>query len=194
MNRGAWWLLLICIACISTLGCSKPKPAPSAQEIDQFIRASYNGDIATVDRLLATRSNRELLTGTGGDNRSTALHAASFTGHLDVVQRLIDKGADLSARNDAQSTPLHVAAAGGQKAVVDLLISSGAQVDARDNVGTTPLGYAAIRGHPDVAEALLAKGADPNARLTDGTTTLTLATKSGQSAVADVIRRHGGTQ
>jgi len=60
-----------------------------------------------------------------------------------VVELLIAKGADISAKNKNGCTPLHAAALGDQKEVVELLIAKGANINAKDNDGHTPLHTAA---------------------------------------------------
>jgi len=44
------------------------------------------------------------------NTNKTALHMAALNDHVDVVQLLIDSGADVTAADDAGNTPLHFAA------------------------------------------------------------------------------------
>ncbi|KAF2798224.1 ankyrin, partial [Melanomma pulvis-pyrius CBS 109.77] len=56
-----------------------------------------------------------------GGNYSSALHAASFHGHEQVVKLLLDKGADVDAQNEYYRSALHTASAQGYEQVVKLL-------------------------------------------------------------------------
>lgn len=55
---------------------------------------------------------------------------------------LIDKGADVSAKDNSGMTPLHYTAEDGDIYVAELLVASGADVNTKDNDGKTPLASA----------------------------------------------------
>src|ERR1700733_9463781 len=77
------------------------------------------------------------------------LHWAAFCGHERVVQRLLEKGADVESEDIYEgTTPLWWAAMKGHEAVVKLLLEKGADVESKDIYeGTTPLLRAAMKGH-----------------------------------------------
>jgi len=64
----------------------------------EFYLACRNGDLHTVNRYLKTMTTREI-NQVEESNNSTALHAASFFGHADVVKRLLEVGANVHTRN-----------------------------------------------------------------------------------------------
>jgi ankyrin repeat protein len=101
---------------------------------------------------------------------ATALHYASRSGHEGIVRALIDRRADVNARDVNECTPLHWAAKGGHVAVIRLLVESKAQVDAQDSRGCTALYFAAERGHRDAVQLLEESGADPLAKNEEGKT------------------------
>ena len=105
----------------------------------------------------------------------TSLHAASSAGHLELVQSLLEVGADVNKQNEDHSTPLFYASEGGQFGVAAFLIKYGADVNSLDWTGWTPLLAASRRGHSAVARLLLDHGADVNAKTQDNWTALHLA-------------------
>ncbi|MDU8908853.1 ankyrin repeat domain-containing protein, partial [Wolbachia endosymbiont of Drosophila bocqueti] len=86
-----------------------------------------------------------------------------------VVNTLIDKKAEINAKDRQGRTPLHWAASKGGIEVVNALIEKGADVNAVNKYGDAPLRFAARDGHIDIVKALIQGGANVNARNSDGT-------------------------
>ena len=83
------------------------------------------------------------------------LHAAlAGKGARDVIEMLIDRGADVNARAELDLTPLHLAAARGNMPITRRLIELKVDPAARMTDGKRPADYAAERGHPEVAALL----------------------------------------
>ena len=116
-------------------------------------------------------------------NRSgeTALMLAALKGQLDLVKRLVERGA---AINQSGWNPLHYAASGPDPDVVSWLLERGAELDARSPNGTTALMMAAGYGHERSAELLLAKQANVEARNERGLTAADFARRAGREALA----------
>lgn len=93
------------------------------------------------------------------DSRLLAAVSPLWYEDLDGVTDLLDRGANVNARNTVDETPLHWAARNGHANLARLLLDRGAQVDALTNAGRTPLHLAALKGYTDVARVLLDKGA-----------------------------------
>mmetsp|Transcript_30139 Transcript_30139/g.96965 ORF Transcript_30139/g.96965 Transcript_30139/m.96965 type:complete len:204 (+) Transcript_30139:1056-1667(+) len=66
------------------------------------------------------------------------LHYAALNGHLEIVKILIEKGVNVSARDDWDRTPLHWAAYNGHVEVAKELIANGANVMAKTKGDCTP--------------------------------------------------------
>ena len=92
----------------------------------------------------------------------TPLHNAAVGGHLEVVQLLVDAGAEVDAADDRGRTPLIRAAEYANAAVVELLVNYGAQLDWVDMFGWTALYQSTLCGQRDMVEHLLRLGADVN--------------------------------
>ena len=67
----------------------------------------------------------------------TPLHYASAYGRLDIVQLLVDHGADVNATQQHLWTTLHLASSYGYLGIARLLLDRGANVDARNEDGLT---------------------------------------------------------
>jgi ankyrin repeat protein len=88
--------------------------------------------------------------------RISRLHQAARKGDVKEAKKLIDAGADLTARDEhLQSTPLAWAAKFGRLEMVRLLLERGAPKRLDDDPSwATPLAWALRRGHHDVANLL----------------------------------------
>uniref|UniRef100_A0A8C5U0U6 Poly [ADP-ribose] polymerase n=1 Tax=Malurus cyaneus samueli TaxID=2593467 RepID=A0A8C5U0U6_9PASS len=107
----------------------------------------------------------------------------------DVVEHLLQTGANVHARDDGGLIPLHNACSFGHAEVVSLLLCQGADPNARDNWNYTPLHEAAIKGKIDVCIVLLQHGADPNIRNTDGKSALDLADPSAKAVLTGEYKK-----
>ena len=62
------------------------------------------------------------------------LHWTAFCGYERIVQRLLEKGADIAERDRYGQTALSRAAIKGHEAVVELLLEKGADVESKDRL------------------------------------------------------------
>jgi ankyrin repeat protein len=83
------------------------------------------------------------------------LHHASDSGHLEVAQLLLDRGADPNSLNSNNESPLHLASLRGHQDVAQLLIERGAEANSPDNHNRDPLQLATQGGDSDVTNVVL---------------------------------------
>ena len=121
----------------------------------------------------------------------TALFLAVEGGHREVVQILIDAGADIEARTSTGLTPLHYACGLGELAVVKVLLEAGADVCATDSEGATSLMRSAANGHTETARYLASlKEVDAN-HTADVDNAVNVASRNNHPDVVCVLREHG---
>ncbi|KAF3056049.1 putative ankyrin repeat protein [Trichoderma lentiforme] len=124
----------------------------------------------------------------------TDLIIASYYGHRAVVKLLVEKGADIEAKdNKYDQTPLLWAAEGGYEAIVKLLVEKGADIEAKDKEhGRTPLLWAVKRDYEAIVKLLVEKGADIEAKDKDyDQTPLLWAVEEGYEAIVKLLVEKG---
>ena len=105
-----------------------------------------------------------------------ALRKAAQDGDMQAVKDLLDKGANVNAKDDTGKTVLHwVAPARDNPEMVKVLVAKGADVNAKDNEGETALMIAASQSNPGILAELIEAGAEVNAQNNAGRTALMAA-------------------
>ena len=84
---------------------------------------------------------------------SLLLHRAAAVGNRDIIQLLLDNGAEVNTMSKYGITALHIAAQHGRKEVVRILLDHGAKV-ITDFEGLTPCQWAQKGGHPSLAKRI----------------------------------------
>ena len=145
---------------------------------------------------------------------STPLHMASCSASIDIVQLLLEHGADVTVKNETYSTPLHLASSwvsataalrllhrraymNGQDdstfqslvktETVRLLIKHGADVTAHDEAQLTPLHLASSCASAETVHLLIEHGANVTARDGRHRTPLHLASSSVSSTTMSLL-------
>ncbi|THY57785.1 ankyrin [Aureobasidium pullulans] len=120
------------------------------------------------------------------------IHVAAFAGHLEIVQRLIERGMDVNHRGDKDYSPLLAACVGRHRNIVEYLLSlEGVEVNRRSRFGKAPLIAASRAGDENICRLLLDKGAVINLQANDNDTALTAASECGKLSVVQTLLKHG---
>jgi ankyrin repeat protein len=83
------------------------------------------------------------------------LNAVHDRDDFEVLQHIIDEGANVNAKNPDGQTALHVAIHNGDTSMVQFLLEKGADPEATAPNGNKPLYDAAESGHFEIVELLL---------------------------------------
>jgi ankyrin repeat protein len=119
--------------------------------------------------------------------------AAIERADLVSLERMLDAGVDVNARDEHGQTALMNAARAGRTLVVRLLVDRGAGLNSAAKYGLTALMLAVVAGHVDVVRILVEAGADLQARGTGapgfaGQTALDLAQAIGSQPMIEALR------
>ena len=142
-----------------------------------------------------------------GEEGGPPLHHAAWSGHAEVVQYLVDQGADIEAQDCDGATALHWAAWKGYVDIMRILLDKGHDTRIQDAAGGSALHFAAYFGQDVAATLLLDRGADVNAkavfrytrskhkdllqRCTAGRTPLHEAAWNGRNSVIRLLAERG---
>ncbi|KAF4541586.1 Ankyrin domain protein [Lasiodiplodia theobromae] len=113
-------------------------------------RAALRRQINEVKKLLEEKQELEK---TDPNERATALHWAVEGGDAEIVECLLDKGANVNAQNPFVGSPLSWAVQKGSTNVVDLLLKRNADVKVKNTMGSTALHLAAQKGYMQLTAA-----------------------------------------
>lgn len=130
----------------------------------------------SIKLLVSTAMEIKKLLDTGNINGNTPLHLASYHQNPEVVQYLIDKGADVTAKNKKGNTPFIEAILGNNKEVVAMFLELGVDPKIVNSEGKNVLHFLSSSCHnPELTKFFLEKGVDVNAEDNDGYTPLNTA-------------------
>ena len=133
-------------------------------------------------------------------------------GNLEVVQWLVEHGADVNAKDNDGCTVLHSAVENGNLDVINYLVKHGADINAKDYYGRSILHYTAsrvkmnnlllytslgfglakpLKQHEELIQWLVDRGQDINAKDNYGMTILHYACEYGITKLADWLIEQG---
>ncbi|KAJ7976888.1 ankyrin repeat domain-containing protein 1 [Quillaja saponaria] len=154
------------IALFEEAGMMENEESSTPPHLRDLAAAAQLGDVDALRRAI------DNLTGSLDEpveDGDTVLHLTCLYGHFPCVQLLLERGANLEAKDEDGALPLHDACAGGFTEIVQLILNraNGAEhikrmLESVDAEGDTPLHHAARGEHVDVIRLLLAYGASPS--------------------------------
>jgi hypothetical protein len=163
----------------------------SGKELEDAIHeAVRGGDVKKMRELLETYG--DVVTDRGfGERGDRALHVAAMNGYRDLVELLIQNGAEVNALDGRRHASLHMAAQEGHVDVAKLLIQNGAYLDIEDFNKSGSLHYAAFHGQIDVAKLLIHHGASVNVLDNDNVMALHCAASGGHVDIVKLLIQNG---
>jgi len=116
----------------------------------------------------------------------TALMIAAWNGNAEIVQMLVDAGAQLNVQNNYGRTALFLAAHNGKVEIVKLLIAAGAEIAEKEDAQTA-LMIVAYNGNAEIIKLLIAAGAQLDVKDSKGRTALMHAVDQGRAEVVQLL-------
>ncbi|XP_053596740.1 ankyrin-1-like [Microplitis demolitor] len=120
----------------------------------------------------------------------TLLYHAVSSGHIKIVELLLENGAKVNAINDSGETALIAAVLGNNLELMKILINAGAQVNLRNNKHHLPLHRAVQRRNYSITRYLIEQGADINS-VRFNRTPLTHTCSIGSKDIAELLIKNG---
>jgi ankyrin repeat protein len=189
-------------------------PVPTQETIDQFV-GNAHGNLGVVKQLLAKYPS---LVDANASWTETAVQAAAQTGQVEIVNFLIDYGAEydictaamlgnldctddflkddpdsINARGAHGIPLLYFPIIHARTEVAEYLFQHGADPNAASPAGITPLHGTVMFNQPEMAAWLLERGVDPNPKY-DGKTPLGMALEKNHTELIGILRSHGGKE
>uniref|UniRef100_A0A1A9WY66 K Homology domain-containing protein n=1 Tax=Glossina brevipalpis TaxID=37001 RepID=A0A1A9WY66_9MUSC len=164
------------------------KPSVAGSQANAAAQQQYQQAVAAstaLDKTIDVDSETD-------SNHDTALTLACAGGHEELVELLINRGANIEHRDKKGFTPLILAATAGHEKVVDILLKHGADLEAQsERTKDTPLSLACSGGRYEVVELLLSVGANKEHRNVSDYTPLSLAASGGYVNIIKLLLSNG---
>lgn len=127
-----------------------------------------------------------------GNQRWTPLSLATRLECHDLMQQLLQRGANVNRVDESGETLLMDAASRNLNESVQILLNAGAEIEARaEATGNSALIFAALEGYINIVQILLDRNADIDARNNNGESALMLAAARGRPDVVRLLLQRG---
>ncbi|XP_056222200.1 ankyrin repeat and SAM domain-containing protein 3 isoform X1 [Seriola aureovittata] len=121
----------------------------------------------------------------------TPLMYASYIGHDNIANLLLEAGVNVNATTAKGLTPLMLAASCGNESISYFLLQQGAELELKDSLGWTALFHCTSTGHQQMVKFLLDNNADANIKEPgSGFTPLMEAAASGHEIIVQYLLDH----
>ena len=118
-----------------------------------------------------------------------ALLYSAFRGNLEIFNKLMENGADISTTNSSGLNPLHLAAQGNFPNIIIILIEKyNFDINSRDNKGNTALHWAVYSNSRQAVDYLIYYKIDINLKDNDDDTALRIAMKKNNTYLVKRLR------
>jgi ankyrin repeat protein len=172
-----WWHLWVvcCLLEVSTVACGVPPE-----------ESSDSGSPAEETRVVAEHE-----AGHATEEADLRLISASERGDVRAVERLLEQGAGVDARDESGRTALIAAAYGNRLDVAGLLVDAGADVNAKDETQQSAylISTSEVGDDPRLLELTLRNGANVNSLDSYNGTGLIRASERGYGRVVERLLR-----
>jgi len=121
----------------------------------------------------------------------TALIVATRNAHKEIIQPLLQKGANPNLQGNDRWTALHDAVNRNKIDMVEMLLQNHANPNLQNNRGWTALHLAVNQNKIDVVKVLLQNYANPNLQDNDGWAALHLAVNQNKIDIAEMLFQKG---
>lgn len=155
----------------------------------RWVQYAAQGDSRMVDLFLEAGMSVNVQ---DAKRQASALHNAASQGHLELVKKLIEKGANPNLKDWNGYTPLINAAFASQQKIVEYLLEHGAKPDIVPASGPTALIAAIQSGNAEIVTALLRAGANPQLASAAGMFPLQAAELSARTGLIAQLNGMGG--
>lgn len=113
-------------------------PAQTAEVVDQVtVHSTIRWNKKSLEEIRAMLSSDELVNILDPNNGNAPIHIAAQNGHLDLVNLLIEKKAEVNVQNKKGNTALHMAVGYDYYDVAKALIDAGADMELKNEGGFT---------------------------------------------------------
>ncbi|KAF3287344.1 hypothetical protein TWF970_007070 [Orbilia oligospora] len=151
--------------------------------------ASFGGLLFAVKDLISKGHSID----SGGQDYGNALQAAAAGGHEEIVEFLLNQGANVNAQDASHyGNALNAASIEGHFKIVKSLLKQGADVSAQYGDCNCALCAASLGGHVEIVKLLLDHGVDPNVEGgSEFSSILAMACLEGNEDILRILVRYG---